>query len=267
MSKLMPVLFVPHGGGPMPLMDEPNHHQLTAFLRSVGAKLPRPKAILVITAHWEEDVVSISSGSSPGMIYDYYGFPPETYSYKYPALGSPALAQTIAGLLDEAGIPANLNPTRGFDHGTFVPLMLMYPDADIPVVQLSLVAGLNPAAHIAIGKAIASLREQGVFILGSGLSFHNMQAFFSGAPLVRPRSESFDDWLTEILTEDRPNSQREAALVQWKQAPEARFCHPREEHLLPLHVCFGAGAAASTQAEKIFSGYLFDTRISAFLWS
>lgn len=267
MSNLMPVLFVPHGGGPLPLMDEPNHHQLAEFLWLVSAKLPLPKAILVITAHWEEDVVSVSSGSSPGMIYDYYGFPPETYSYKYPAPGSPELAQTIVGLLEDAGIPAKLNPARGFDHGTFVPLMLMYPEANIPVVQLSLVAGLNPAAHIALGKAIASLREQGVFILGSGLSFHNMPAFFSGAPLVRPRSESFDDWLTETLTEDRSNAEREALLVQWKQAPEARFCHPREEHLLPLHVCFGAGAAASPHAEKIFSGLLFDTRISAFLWS
>lgn len=267
MSSLMPVLFVPHGGGPMPLMGESNHHDLTEFLRSVSAKLPRPTAILVITAHWEEDVVSVSNGSSPGMIYDYYGFPPETYSYKYPALGSPVLAQTVVGLLEEAGIPAKLNSTRGFDHGTFVPLMLMYPEADIPVVQLSLVAGLNPAAHIAIGNAIASLRKQGVFILGSGLSFHNMQAFFSGEPLVRPRSESFDDWLTETLTENRLNYERESALIQWKHAPEARFCHPREEHLLPLHVCFGAGSVASAQADKIFSSLLFNTRISAFLWS
>ncbi len=267
MSHLMPVLFVPHGGGPMPLMDEPNHRQLTAFLRSVGDELPRPKAILVITAHWEEDVVTLSSGSSPGMLYDYYGFPPETYSFKYPAPGSPTLAHTIAELLAGAGIPAELNPSRGYDHGTFVPLMLMYPAADIPVVQLSLLTGLNPATHIAIGKAIAPLREQGVLILGSGMSFHNMQAFFSDAPFVRSRSESFDDWLAETLTEDRPNVQRELALNQWKQAPQARFCHPREEHLLPLHVCFGAGAVASPAALKVFSGFLFNTKISAFLWS
>lgn len=266
-KALMPVLFVPHGGGPMPLLGEPNHRELTAFMQSVSKELPRPKAILVITAHWEEDVVTISNSPAPGMFYDYYGFPPESYKFKYPAVGAPALAQTIADLLKANGIASQFDPKRDFDHGTFVPLMLMYPEADIPVVQLSLINNFNPAAHIAFGRALASLREQGVLILGSGMSFHNMQAFFSGNAATPARSELFDKWLTETLTApELNNAERDTRFENWKLAPEARFCHPREEHLLPLHVCFGAGSVASPTAEKIFSGFLFHTKISAFVW-
>lgn len=267
-DKIMPVLFVPHGGGPMPLLGEANHRELTVFMQSVSAELPQPKAILVITAHWEEDVATISSSPAPGMLYDYYGFPPETYQFKYPASGNPVLAQTIADLLQAAGIPSKLDPKRDFDHGTFVPLMLMYPQANIPVVQLSLLKSFSPTAHIALGKALSSLREQGVLILGSGMSFHNMQAFFSGNPVTPGRSERFDSWLTETLTSPELSSdEQNARLTDWKNAPEARFCHPREEHLLPLYVCFGAGVTASLHAAKIFSGFLFNTKISAFLWS
>lgn len=266
-DKMMPVLFVPHGGGPMPLLGETNHRELIAFMQSVSADLPRPKAIVVITAHWEENVATISSSAAPGMLYDYYGFPPETYKFRYPAVGNPALAQTIAELLEKQGIPSRLDAARDYDHGTFVPLMLMYPQADIPVVQLSLLKNLDPATHIALGKALAPLREQGVLILGSGMSFHNMQAFFSANPTTQARSEHFDQWLTQTLTdEDLNQSEKSARLVDWKNAPEARFCHPREEHLLPLHVCFGAGSVASSAAVKVFSGFLFDTKISAFIW-
>ena len=263
----MPVLFVPHGGGPMPLLGEENHRELTSFLQSVSTELPRPKAILVITAHWEEDVATISSASAPSMFYDYDGFPPETYKFKYPAAGNPELAQTVAGLLDAAGIKSQLDPKRDFDHGTFVPLMLMYPHADIPVVQLSLLKNLNPAAHIALGEALAPLREQGVLIVGSGMSFHNMQAFFSGTPTTQARSEQFESWLTDTLTSaDLSQIEKKSRLTDWKTAPDARFCHPRDEHLLPLHVCFGAGSVASASAVKIFSGLLFSTKISAYLW-
>lgn len=267
-DKIMPVLFVPHGGGPMPLLGEANHRELTAFMQSVSADLPRPKAILVITAHWEERIATISSAAAPGMLYDYYGFPPDTYKFKYPAAGNPELAQTIAGLLVGAGIESQLDPKRDFDHGTFVPLMLMYPQADIPVVQLSLIHNLNPTAHIALGKALAPLREQGVLILGSGMSFHNMQAFFSGNPATPERSQRFDEWLTETLTgKEMTGDEQTARLADWKTAPEALFCHPREEHLLPLHVCFGAACVKSPHAVKALSGVLFNTHISAFLWS
>lgn len=265
--RLMPVLFLPHGGGPMPILGEPNHAELVAFLETVSANLPRPRAILMISAHWEEEVASVSSAAAPSMFYDYYGFPPQSYQFQYPAPGNPALAQQVLAMLSGQGIAARLDGARGYDHGTFVPLMLMYPAADIPVVQLSLVSSLDPEVQIALGKAIAPLREQGVLILGSGMSFHNMQAFFSGNTAVKGRSELFDSWLSETLTSSTlTNAQREARLQQWHAAPEARFSHPREEHLLPLLVCFGAGGAGTSQAEKNFSGLLFNTQISGFIW-
>lgn len=266
-TPLMPVLYIPHGGGPLPLLGEQNHRALTAFLQTLGAHLPRPKALLMISAHWEEPIAYVSSAAAPAMIYDYSGFPPESYQFQYPAPGHAELANKMIELLSAQGIAAALNPSRGFDHGTFVPLMLIHPAADIPVVQLSLLKSLDPAAHIALGRALAPLREDGVLIIGSGLSFHNMQAFFSGAPEVRGRSEKFDDWLTQLLTAaDGSTAARQASLEQWQHAPEARYCHPREEHLLPLHVCFGAASGASPQAARNFTGTLFNTCISGFIW-
>lgn len=262
---LMPVIVVPHGGGPMPLMGDTHHRELTAFMSSCASRLPEPKAIVVITAHWEEPEVRVSSHPNPGMMYDYYGFPPETYHYQYPAPGQPELAQALVDLLSEAGLPARLDPQRGYDHGAFVPLMLMYPAATIPVLQLSLVKGFDPATHIAIGKALAPLREQGVLILGSGMSFHNMQAFFTPHPTTRSRSDAFDQWLTHTLCDPSlTGEERSARMINWVEAPEARFCHPREEHLLPVHVCFGA--ALASPAERVFNGFLFNTKISGFLW-
>ncbi len=264
---LMPVLFVPHGGGPLPLLNDPSHSELTDFLSSVSLELPHPKAILVVTAHWEEAQVNVSSAAAPAMLFDYYGFPPESYEFRYGAPGSPELAQRIKSLLDEEGIETQLNPRRDFDHGTFVPLMLMYPEAKIPVVQLSLLKSLEAEAHLALGEALAPLRKQGVLILGSGMSFHNMQAFFSENPAVKGKSELFDTWVTQLLTSSSVDyAAQRNGLLGWKEAPEALFCHPREEHLLPLLVCLGA-AAATPLAEKAYSGYLFNTQISAFLWS
>lgn len=261
----MPVVFLPHGGGPMPLLGDGNHRELIAFLQRLPSLLPKPSAILVVTAHWEAPVASVSSAVAPGMLYDYYGFPPESYAFRYPAPGSPALAAQIEALLQQDGIDAHLDAHRDYDHGTFVPLMLAYPDAQIPVVQLSLVNSLDPATHIAIGKALAPLREQGVLILGSGMSFHNMRAFFSGDPAITERSNVFDRWLDQVLIE-LPAEDRLQQLIGWKVAPEARFCHPREEHLLPLLVCFGAASAESLAAEKIFSGLFMNTWVSSYIW-
>ena len=266
-SSLMPVVFAPHGGGPMPLLGDVNHRELTGFMQSLADDLPRPNAIVVITAHWEEELVSITHSATPGMLYDYYGFPPESYEFSYPAPGNPVLAKQIQQLLQDKNIDARLDNQRAYDHGTFVPLMLMYPAADIPVVQLSLLATLDPAAHIAIGKALAPLREQGVLIVGSGMSFHNMRAFFSNDPSIQGKSETFDEWLAEALTAPQlTNPVREQRLCDWVTAPQARFCHPREEHLLPLHVCFGAAMQGSSSAERNFNGLLFNTAISGYLW-
>lgn len=269
--SLMPVLFVPHGGGPMPLLDEPNHRDLVSFLRTVVASIATPKAIVLITSHWEEVQASVSSATHPGMFYDYHGFPSESYSFTYPAPGDPSLAQVIVDLLAAQAIPARLDAQRDYDHGTFVPLMLMYPDATIPVVQLSLLSSLDPAAHLALGRAIAPLRAQGVLIVGSGMSFHNMRAFFSSDPTIKGKSDAFDTWLSETLVDKTLTSeQREQRLLQWDAAPSAQFSHPRAEHLMPLLVCAGAALAienpALAAAEKNFSGAFFNTTISGFIW-
>lgn len=265
MSELMPIVYVAHGGGPLPLMGDPDHLALTEYMMHFARRFPTPKAIIVVTAHWEAANISLTGSTNPSMLFDYYGFPPETYQLDYPAPGSPELAQRIYSALQLANIDVEIDEHRGFDHGTFVPLLLMYPEAKIPVVQMSLKAGLSPVEHIAVGHTLASLRGEGVLILGSGLSFHNMRAFFSKDGSKKARSEAFDSWLVDTLcsTNIAP-PEREKLLSNWAQAPEARFCHPREEHLLPLHVCLGA--ANGEMAIQDFSGYLFDTAISGFLW-
>ncbi|MGX9460281.1 DODA-type extradiol aromatic ring-opening family dioxygenase [Shewanella sp. A14] len=257
-NTLMPVLYLPHGGGPLPILGEPGHKDLINFLKSVPEVLPNPKAILMISAHWESHIVAISSSSHPKMIYDYGGFPPECYEYEYAATGNVALAHSVAELLRSHNIEYVLDDTRGYDHGTFVPLMMMYPNANIPVVQLSLLNSLDPAKHIELGQAIALLREQGVLIIGSGMSYHAHNGTFE-------HSVEFDDWLTETLVSS-PAEATKTRLINWHSAPSARDCHRREEHLLPLHVCFGAAAAHTYHVQKVYSGLLFGKKISGFLW-
>jgi aromatic ring-opening dioxygenase catalytic subunit (LigB family) len=257
-NTLMPVLYLPHGGGPMPLLGDPGHQDLIAFLKQIPEQLGKPKAILMISAHWESDVAAISTSPNPQMIYDYSGFPPECYAYQYPAAGDPTLAHTVADCLKAHAIDCRLDSGRGYDHGTFVPLMLMYPDADIPVVQLSLLQSLDPAKHIALGEAIASLRAQGVLIIGSGMSFHELDATLE-------HSIAFDDWLTETVVASSVEKAKQR-LIHWAAAPAARDCHQREDHLLPLHVCFGAAMAQTSAAEHVYSGQLFGRRIAGFLW-
>lgn len=261
------ILFIPHGGGPLPLMGDPSHDQIVAYLRGVDADVGRPSAILVVSAHWECPRPTLTSGATPSLIYDYYGFPPETYELKYPAPGAPAIAERAADLLAGAGFDPVLEPDRGFDHGMFVPLTLMYPDADIPVVQLSLLAGLDPARHIEMGTAIAAVADDDVLILGSGLSFHNMDAFGPAHPAsgIDPDNEAFDSWLEATLTDTTvTEAERTQRLTGWgQQAPAARYNHPREEHLLPLHVCYGAGAGPATRA---FEGRVLEKKVAAYRW-
>jgi aromatic ring-opening dioxygenase catalytic subunit (LigB family) len=240
MSTLLPTYFVSHGGGPWPFMKDQygaTYDVLEASLRDMPAQLDqRPKAVLVITAHWEEQDVMLSAGERPPMIYDYGGFPAHTYQIQYPAPGSPELAAQVAGLLNDAGIKAGLDPKRGFDHGTFSMLYPVYPEADMPVVQLSLRHGFDPQAHVAIGRALAPLRAEGVLIIGSGLSYHNLRQF---GPSGRLASHKFDEWLQFTLMQ-LPPAERTTALLHWDQAPYARNAHPREEHLMPLLVALGA---------------------------
>jgi aromatic ring-opening dioxygenase catalytic subunit (LigB family) len=238
----LPTTFLPHGGGPWPFVDlgvpAAEVRSLKGFLSGLLASLPaRPRAILVVTAHWEAAVPTVSTGAAPGLLYDYYGFPPAAYALSWPAPGSPEVAAEVVAALAAAGLPIATDAARGFDHGTFVPMMLVQPGGELPVVQLSLIAGLDAEAHIALGRALAPLRDAGIWIVGSGMTFHNLRTFFD--PRSAAPATAFDAWLVEAMQTDAPA--RAEALTNWTSAPHARFVHPREEHLLPLHVVVGAG--------------------------
>lgn len=270
MSNRLPLYFIPHGAGPWPFMDlssgvfgsPENWQKLATHLKEIGENLtPAPKAILVVTAHWEAAVPTVSSHPSPGMLYDYGGFPAQTYQLNYPAPGSPELAQRVQTLLTEAEIANAEDKQRGFDHGTFIPLMLMYPQATIPVVQLSLQQQQDPALHIAIGEALQPLRDEGVLIIGSGMSVHNMYAFRSPDPRHKQNAELFDEWLQETLA--LPEDERKARLKLWQKAPGGVASHqPTPEHLTPLFVV--AGAAGSDPAERTFAEDLIELKVSEY---
>lgn len=234
-------IFISHGGGPLPVLGDPGHAEMVSNLKQLARELPRPKAILVISAHWEASRPTVTSASQPGMMYDYGGFPDEAYQLQYPSPGEPALAEKVVSALQSAGIHAGSSPDRPYDHGLYIPLMLMYPEADIPAIQLSLVKGLDPDEHLRIGEALQGLDYDNLLIIGSGFSFHNMRAFFiPESDDMHAANAAFQGWLEETcmsttLTED----DRRQRLQYWAEAPSARYCHPREEHLLPLHVCYG----------------------------
>lgn len=240
-TQILPAYFLSHGGGPWPYMEgEFRHHfdRLEKSLVDMRRELAeQPRAALVISGHWETRGVKISSGAHPGMIYDYQGFPEETYHIAYRAPGDPALAERIRAMLDDAGITAQLDPLRGFDHGTFSLMKPLYPEENLPIVELSLDAGMDPEFHVRIGRALAPLRKEGVLIIGSGLSFHNLRAM--NTPEGFSASRKFDAWLCHVLLDLSP-PQRTQALIDWEKAPAARDTHPREDHLLPLMVSLGA---------------------------
>jgi len=237
----MPTFYLSHGGGPWPWMKDTfgkMFEKLAESLQALAPSLPeRPKAILMISAHWENPEFTLASHPNPPMYYDYDGFPEHTYRVKYPAPGSPALVERVHALLAAGGVQAKLDPDRGFDHGAFTVLAVAFPDAEIPVVQLSLRQDYDPAEHIALGRMLAPLRDEGVLIIGSGVSFHNFSKY---NPEGTVPSQLFDAWLQKTLTASSP-AEREAQLKRWIDAPAARIAHPQEDHLLPLMVAVGAG--------------------------
>lgn len=258
------IVYFSHGGGPLPILGDASHKAMVNFMLQLPTRLRKSDAILVISAHWEESIATLVGAHTPPMFYDYYGFPDEAYEINYPAPGSPEIAKRIASLLIKNNISARIDPQRGFDHGLFIPLILMYPQADIPSLQLSLLHSLNPTAHIAIGKALRELMHENILVIGSGFSFHNMMAFsWQGLNIPDPDNETFQNWLIETCTGPLSQSEREQLLIEWQKAPSARYCHPREEHLLPLHVCLGM---ADKPASKIFDDYILGKRSVAFLW-
>ncbi len=259
-----PTLYIPHGAGPCFFMDwnpADAWDAMAEFLRGIANTLPeKPKAIIVVSAHWLSHDIKITGAAQPDLIYDYGGFPPHTYELTYPAAGQPELAQRMAQLLNKQGLNATVDAERGFDHGLFIPFKLMFPEADIPMVQLSLRQDLDPAAHIAMGQALASLRDEGVLIVGSGMSFHNMRGY--GDPRYSPVSAEFDAWLTQAV--GNPAPERTKLLNRWFDAPHALHCHPlgQEEHLIPLMVVAGAGGKKA--GRKVFTDRVLETTLSAF---
>jgi aromatic ring-opening dioxygenase catalytic subunit (LigB family) len=264
MIDAFPTLYIPHGGGPCFFMDwtmgpADSWNRLEHWLRHCAADLPaEPKAILVVSAHWEESAFTVQSGSAPGLLFDYYGFPEHTYRLEYPAPGAPAFAARARDLLESSGCQCREDFNRPFDHGVFVPLMLMFPNADIPVFQVSLRAELDPVAHLRAGLALAPLRREGVLIVGSGMSYHNLRNFIGAADTGS--SATFDDWLLG-LTELEPGERFEK-LSGWLKAPCARLAHPREEHLLPLMMAAGAGV--DSPMRRVFRDEIHGHAVSAF---
>lgn len=255
-----PAFFIPHGGGPCFFMDDPNGTWtgMEDFLRSLPDRLPeRPTAILVVSGHWETDGFALTGAREPELIYDYNGFPPHTYQLRFDAPGAPALAREAADLLIKAGLKARVDADRGLDHGVFVPLKVAFPDADVPVVEMSVDRGLDPALHLAAGRALEPLRNKGILFIASGMSFHNMRGY-GDARFTEP-SKMFDDWLSESVSLARED--RAARLEQWEQAPSGRLSHPQEEHLLPLMVAAGA---AEGPGERVYSELVLKTAISGF---
>ncbi|OZG74875.1 dioxygenase [Hahella sp. CCB-MM4] len=262
-----PVLFLSHGGGPLPLLGHSGHAEMVRTFEKLRTGLPpSPAAIILISAHWEAQPVEVTGGATPSLIYDYYGFPPESYGIKYPALGKPELATAVSRHLNEQGIPSQINGRRGFDHGMFIPLRMLYPKADIPVVQLSLDASLDPGLHVRVGRALREFRAQNIMIIGSGFSFHNLSVFFSPkTPTAGVSIADFTQWLDAVMSgQELSEEERTARLEQWEQAPSARFCHPREEHLLPLHCCFGASGSA---VSEIYSFKTMGVESRCYLWN
>lgn len=260
-KKILPTFFIPHGGGPCFFMDWPGDahmwDHMADFLRNLIKTVgTRPKAILIISGHWEEDEFTVGANPQPPLIYDYHGFPAHTYQLTYPAPGSPELAARVQNLLIEAGLPAHIDTQRGWDHGVFIPLKVMAPDANIPVVQLSMKKGLDPATHIRAGEALQILRSEGVLIIGSGMSFHNMRGF---SPAFKDVSEHFDDWLSNMAQQDE--AERNTLLQHWQDAPNAREVQPHPDHLLPLMVA--AGAAGSDKGKRIFTDTVMNVVVSA----
>jgi aromatic ring-opening dioxygenase catalytic subunit (LigB family) len=257
---VQPAFYIPHGGGPCFFMDDPQGiwAGMADFLRAIPASLPAmPSAIVIVSGHWETAGFTLTGGERPSLVFDYYGFPPHTYQLRYDAPGAPAVALDIAGRLQAAGFSASMDDARGYDHGVFVPLKVVFPEAKIPVIELSLDRGLDASLHLALGAALAPLREQNVLLIGAGMSVHNLRAM--GDPRMTQPSIEFDVWLNEAACADAAT--RAAALTRWHEAPNARICHPRHEHLLPLMVAAGSSRSIG---QRVFHQMVLGTPIAGF---
>jgi aromatic ring-opening dioxygenase catalytic subunit (LigB family) len=259
---MLPTYFINHGGGPCFFLEpgpmraawKPLEDYLLDFASTLSEP---PQALLVVSGHWEEAVPTVNMSAAPPLLFDYHGFPDYTYRITWPAPGSPEIGARVRGLLDAAGIANGTNERRGYDHGVFIPLKVAFPAAEVPVVQLSLKRGLDPASHLDIGRALQPLREQGVLIVGSGQTYHNMRGFGGMGP--DRQAEAFDAWLRAAIT---TTDTRNQSLIDWQRAPGARDAQPYPDHLLPLMVV--AGAATGEDAIVDFHGHALGKPISGF---
>jgi aromatic ring-opening dioxygenase catalytic subunit (LigB family) len=252
-GEKIPPVFVNHGGGPMPLMCDENHKDLVASIKKISQSIPKPKAILVISAHWEESELTLLRNKNPPLLFDYGGFPDETYEYTYPVSLAEEVNLRIEKLFSEKNLSLKYNYSRGLDHGVFVPLMLMYPDANIPVTELSISSSLDPKLHYEIGEILSPLTNEGVLVLASGMSFHNIKAFFNPSKEIHTANMTFTSFLLDTLTSSKySNSERKRKLVDLKEANKNTFrlCHPREEHLIPLLVIAGAAKGSNATSQQ-----------------
>lgn len=259
------IVYIPHGGGPFPLLGDPRHSHLIHFLKELPSLLIQPSVILIVSAHWEEMIPTVNCSELHSLYYDYSGFPEETYDLSYPASGNLAIATKIGKQLENNGFLSGQTNSRGLDHGVFVPMLLMYPEATIPLVQLSILNSLDPASHIKMGRAIQEIKKENVLIIGSGSSFHNLPAFRAmNTPEATASNIAFEGWLRDTLTSSSIDEEKRTELMSnWDQVVGARFCHPREEHLLPLHVCYGL---AGKGADQVIDVEFMEMKTSAYLW-
>jgi 4,5-DOPA dioxygenase extradiol len=262
-SDLMPVLFLSHGSPTLPFDNVPARD----FLMRLGGKLPVPKAILCISAHWEAALPSVTASAAPSTIHDFYGFPQALFDLQYDVPGDPALAQRIVGMLEAGGINAMLSSDRGLDHGTWNPLMLIYPQSAIPVLQLSLIHRGKTTDHIAVGRLLAPLRDEGILIVASGGAVHNLRAVEWGGRTPPPDwATAFDRWLQHAI-----EAGDYAALAAYRsEAPDATLAHPSEDHLMPLFVALGAAAGSSQSASgrQLHASFTFGSlSMAAYSWS
>ncbi|XP_063635209.1 uncharacterized protein LOC134805959 [Cydia splendana] len=266
-SYKAPSLFLNHGGGPLPVLGEKYNKEIGDFLRNVSKyiEFDRTEAVIVVTAHREEDVVTISSGERHGMVYDYNNFPAVSYEWKHKAPGAPNLARSVHAAFTRAGIPATLDPHRGWDHGTFIPMMLADPAARIPILQISILKNQNASQHFQLGRVLRQFRDQGVAVIGSGMSYHNMAEFrkadiYSDGVIA---NEEFDEYLTDVCTGDDLKR-----ILRWEEERGAKEAHPEGEadHLMPLIVNIGAAGLAT--GRKVFdSVFIGKFKLSGFVWN
>jgi len=248
------IVYLSHGGGPLPILGDEGHRAMVTFMKGLPARLRRPKAIVVFSAHWEEEQPTVITDTEPGLLYDYYGFPPQSYAIEYPATTDVPLAEQIVRLLG-----GGRAVSRGWDHGVFIPLLLCWPEADIPIVQVSQLRSLDAREHYEMGARLRSLLDEEILFVGSGFSFHNIRAFGQGDDASNDR---FQEYLITAATHTDVQVQKEM-LIDWQSVPGARYCHPREEHLLSLHICAGLG---QRPAQVIYDDAIMGRRATAYQW-